>query len=150
MLFVKQKHRAGASPPRDQQVVTKAKAECSKGKATAIFFEQQLPSPSSTSSTPVENQELAKQVSALTNQLNQLKQNAKRKSADKRILRKCYICGLRSHFARDCTEVPNRGPPMFLDSAASHSTSADLTPQNPIRKKTTAGEPTMKWVPKRN
>ena len=89
--------------------------------------------------------QLAIQMSSLTNQIKQLKENAKKGLGQNSPKRKCYICGDKTHEANDCL-VKKESSGTNLKTTAGNSKEENVI--NLEKGKSSIGEPTSKWVPK--
>jgi regulator of replication initiation timing len=131
--FRKQTHLAGTPPPKPTYSKNKNEASSSNGKQPI---------------DPIK--ELTIQMSSLTNQIKQLKENAKIGIGHISLKHKCYLCGDRTHSADDCKRNIKRSSPLKFDKAADKSeASSSSQVKNSSVSRTSAEEPTTVWVLKK-
>jgi hypothetical protein len=128
--FRKQNHLAGTPPPKPAYSKNKSDASLSGKKPI----------------DPIK--ELTIQMSSLTNQLKQMKENSKQGIGQNTPKRKCYFCGERTHAADDCTSKV-RSSPLKVDEAADKSKASSSKVKNSSVSRTSVEEPTTVWVPKK-
>ena len=133
--FRKQTYLAGTPPPKPTYSKNKYEASSSNGKQPI---------------DPIK--EVTIQMSSLTNQIKQLKENAKIGIGHKSLKHKCYLCGDRTHSADDCKCNTKKSSPLRFDKAADNSEASSSSSSKVKSSSLSRGsseEPTNVWVPKK-